>query len=141
MSIIATVLFVLSGVGTLYLVFNLIGGYGQWSLLLIFVLFIVLLSLWQPMLESTAKAICGITSGMTALFIVMSLLGSTIGSGCHRNLNRFLLDWWDFLFQGLWLQREQKDQKPRQITERPEILPVGHFAYNRFSLVLRFSML
>lgn len=76
-----TILFLLSGIATLYFVAGLIGGFGYWSILLVAALLFVTAGLWKPALAPAAKGICGATSAITGLFIVMSLIGSTIGSG------------------------------------------------------------
>ncbi len=76
-----TILFLLSGIATLYFVAGLIGGFGYWSMLLIAALLFVSAGIWIPKLAPAAMGICGATSAVTGLFIVMSLIGSTIGSG------------------------------------------------------------
>lgn len=81
MSMIPTIVFILSGVTAIYFTVELNDQLGMWSITLGIVLIPIALSLVFERFQRLTKGICAFVSGITGLFIVLSLIGSTIGSG------------------------------------------------------------
>ncbi len=81
MPILPTLVFFVAGLTVLYSVHSLIGGFGFWSLGLMAVLLLIPLSLVVPRMHIFAKGLCALAAAVSSLFVAMSLIGSTIGSG------------------------------------------------------------